>query len=108
MLVDNILKESTAFIASWLPGTSGGQGILDSITGDYTFKPTGTNDRRNTLSIDWPSNMVIYILFQESLANFPVYSKEDLLPRISDALFQVGYGLSNAPSDKKDMQLNEE
>lgn len=58
MLIESILNESSAFIASWLPGTSGGQGIVDSITGDYTFKPNGGNDRTNTLSIDWPRTMV--------------------------------------------------
>lgn len=65
MLVDNILNESTAFIASWLPGTSGGQGIVDSITGDYIFKPDGANDTRNTLSIDWPRTMVYYLLLRK-------------------------------------------
>lgn len=58
MLVDDILNESTSFIASWLPGTSGGQGVIDTITGDYTFKPSGASDRRNTLAFDWPKNMV--------------------------------------------------
>ena len=58
MLVDDILNQSTAFIASWLPGTSGGQGIVDSITGDYVFRANGSSDKRNTLSMDWPQNMV--------------------------------------------------
>lgn len=57
-LVDNILDSSSAFIAGWLPGTSGGQGVVDAITGDYLFKPFGQNDKRNTLSVDWPKNMV--------------------------------------------------
>lgn len=58
MLVDSILSESNAFIAAWLPGTSGGQGVIDAVTGDYLFKPQGQTDLRNTLSVDWPKNMV--------------------------------------------------
>lgn len=61
LLIDTILTESSAFVASWLPGTSGGQGVVDSITGDYIFRVNGTSDKRNTLSMDWPSNMVIFI-----------------------------------------------
>ena len=60
LLVDNIVSESTAFIAAWLPGTSGGQGVVDTITGDYMFKPNGETDKRNTLSMDWPKTMVKY------------------------------------------------
>lgn len=59
LLIDTILAESSAFVASWLPGTSGGQGVVDSITGDYIFRVNGTSDKRNTLSMDWPANMVI-------------------------------------------------
>ena len=62
MLVDNILSESSAFIAGWLPGTSGGQGVFDSVVGDYSFKPFGQSDKRNTLSVDWPKNMVIFFI----------------------------------------------
>ncbi len=58
LLVDTIVNESTAFIAAWLPGTSGGQGVLNTITGDYMFKPNGETDKRNTLSVDWPRTMV--------------------------------------------------
>jgi beta-glucosidase len=59
LLIDTILSESSAFISSWLPGTSGGQGVVDSITGDYIFRANGGSDRRNTLSMDWPKTMVI-------------------------------------------------
>ena len=58
MLVDTIVSESTSFIAAWLPGTSGGQGVVDTITGDYLLKPNGETDKRNTLSMDWPRTMV--------------------------------------------------
>lgn len=60
MLTTDIMQESSAFIAGWLPGTSGGQGIVDAIVGDYQFKPNGKDDRRNTLSMDWPKTMVLH------------------------------------------------
>ena len=62
MLIEKIMSESQAFIAAWLPGTTGGQGILNSITGNYLFRSNGTNDKRNTLSIDWPRTMVDFLL----------------------------------------------
>ncbi len=60
MIVDNLLSESNALIAGWLPGTSGGQGVVNSVIGDYTFRPNGESDKKNTLSIDWPKNMVFF------------------------------------------------
>lgn len=66
MLVDNILAESTAFVAGWLPGTSGGQGVVDAVTGEYLFKPFGQSDKRNTLSVDWPRTMVHNLLISFS------------------------------------------
>lgn len=66
MLVDNILAESTAFVAGWLPGTSGGQGVVDAVTGEYLFKPFGQSDKRNTLSVDWPRTMVYNLLISFS------------------------------------------
>lgn len=63
MLVDNILTESNAFIAGWLPGTSGGQGVVDAVTGEYLFRPSGQSDKRNTLSVDWPKNMVNFYFY---------------------------------------------
>lgn len=56
MIATEIIDESSAFIASWLPGTSGGQGIVNAIVGDYSFKPA--NSQANTLSVDWPKYMV--------------------------------------------------
>lgn len=41
MIIDNILDQSTAFLAAFWPGTSGGQGIVDAITGDYVLRPKG-------------------------------------------------------------------
>lgn len=57
MLIDDLLSNSDAVIAAWLPGTSGGQGIVDAITGAYTLKPSSA-PTRNTLSMDWPRDMV--------------------------------------------------
>lgn len=58
MLVDSALNISSAFIAAWLPGTAGGQGVIDAIAGDYKLRPNGDADKTNTLSMDWPANMV--------------------------------------------------
>jgi len=33
MIINRILNESSAFISAFLPGTSGGQGIVDSMFG---------------------------------------------------------------------------
>jgi hypothetical protein len=57
MIVDELLSLSDATIAAWLPGTSGGQGIVDGITGAYKFKPK-SSPQKNTLSVDWPKDMV--------------------------------------------------
>jgi hypothetical protein len=63
LLIDDILSNSSAVIAAWLPGTSGGQGIVDAIVGNYIIKPSSASTR-NTLSMDWPTDMVIFILFR--------------------------------------------
>lgn len=57
MIINDILAESSGFISAFLPGTSGGQGIVDGIFGDYVFRPNGAKDGANSLSIDWPRNM---------------------------------------------------
>jgi beta-glucosidase len=64
MIIENVLNESTAVVAAWLPGTSGGDGIISAITGRYSFRPNGTNDRRNTLAFDWPKTQVTVFLFR--------------------------------------------
>ncbi len=63
MIVDELLPLTDALIAAWLPGTSGGQGIVDAITGSYTLKPKA-NSNKNTLSMDWPRDMVIIKLYR--------------------------------------------
>jgi beta-glucosidase len=62
MIINNALNISNAVISAWLPGTSGGQGIVDAITGDYNMRPNGKSDRVNSLSMDWPKDMVFIVL----------------------------------------------
>jgi beta-glucosidase len=56
MIIDDLYTVSDSVIAAWLPGTSGGQGIVDGITGAYAIRPKSSN--KNTLSMDWPRDMV--------------------------------------------------
>lgn len=86
MLINDLLNNSSAVIAAWLPGTSGGQGIVDAIVGDYVIRPKSSNTR-NTLSMDWPADMA-------SLENFPIYGADGVVPKINSPLFPLGYGLS--------------
>ena len=97
MIINNPLNVSTAFISAWLPGTSGGQGIVDAIVGDYLIRPNGKVDKANSLSMDWPANM-------DSLKNFPIYYPDGVLPRIPNPLFEVGYGLSTGTSSAEEME----
>ncbi len=63
MFIDKILSDSTAVLHAFLPGTSGGQGIVDAITGSYILRPNGQSDNRNSLSFDWPkTNVTISII----------------------------------------------
>ena len=56
--IKNIYETSSAVIAAWLPGTSGGQGIMNAISGDYIVRQGGSSNKKNTLSMDWPRSMV--------------------------------------------------
>ena len=58
MLIDKIMSSSTAVVSAWLPGTAGGYGIYNALSGKYRFRPNGNNDRRNTLAFDWPKTHV--------------------------------------------------
>lgn len=73
-----------------MPGTSGGQGIVNALTGAYTIRQNGQSDMRNSLSFDWPKNNVrieIYrpncidslytVLMERSLDTTTPYSKSD-------------------------------
>lgn len=75
------LRVSDAFIAAFLPGTSGGQAVANAIFGNYKFKSImtkidGQQYYSNTLPFAWPSSM------KEVRSNHP-------------ALFETGYGLSS-------------
>ena len=66
MLIDNILTESSAVLDAFLPGTSGGQGVIDALTGKYVLRPNGKSDKVNSLSFDWPLNSVKLLLFRNN------------------------------------------
>lgn len=51
MLINSFADQSQAIISAWLPGTAGGHGIANALTGKYRFKPNGSGDRRNTLHL---------------------------------------------------------
>ena len=56
------LKPSDAFIAAFLPGTSGGQAIANAIFGRYGFKSVQSKIKKktyssNTLPFAWPASM---------------------------------------------------
>ncbi len=70
LMINDILGQSDAFIAAWLPGTEG-QGVTDVLFGDY--KPSGR------LSFTWP----------RSIDQLPI-NKGDAE---YDPLFPFGYGL---------------
>ena len=75
------LQNSDALIAAWLPGTSGGQAVANTITGKYKLKSfkasiDGKEYYSNTLPFDWPKNM------QEVREH-------------TSSLFKEGYGLTN-------------
>ena len=70
MIIDTIVSVSNALIAAWLPGTSGGQGIIDAIDGDYIIRPGGSANRVNSLSVDWISTMVNMKLILERFEKF--------------------------------------
>jgi beta-glucosidase len=66
LLIDDILSSSDSVLAAWLPGTSGGQGIVNAISGSYLIRPKSASTK-NTLSMDWPRDMVLLWLFRQLL-----------------------------------------
>jgi len=80
---------SDAFIAAWLPCTSGGEAILSSIVGDHLFRSGSTANSANTnsLPLDWLST-------EDSLKNYPIYKAGDTYPSISKPLHPKGFGLA--------------
>ena len=71
MILGDVLTQSDAVVAAWLPGTEG-QGIADVLFGDA--KPIGK------LSFPWPRTM----------AQLPIHFDD----KNADPLFPYGYGLS--------------
>jgi beta-glucosidase len=71
MIINDVLEQSDAFIAAWLPGTEG-QGVADVLFGDYA--PTGK------LSYTWP----------RSTEQLPINAGDS----VYDPLFALGYGLT--------------
>lgn len=69
MIIEDLLTESSALLSAFLPGTSGGQGIVDAIFGSYVMRPNGVSDSVNTLSFDWPRSM-------DQLKDFPYYAAD--------------------------------
>ncbi len=60
MIITEALEQSQAVVSAWLPGTAGGHGIVNALTGQYKFRPGGSGDRRNTLAFDWPKTQVFF------------------------------------------------
>ncbi|KAL4441671.1 hypothetical protein ABPG74_021603 [Tetrahymena malaccensis] len=83
MLINDEINRSTSFISAWLPGTTGGEAIVQAIFGEYLF---GQNGYSNRLPIDWVQNM-------EDLQQFPIYNQNGDIPQIKTPLFQMGYGI---------------
>lgn len=72
MLIDKIMTESSAVLHAFLPGTSGGQGIVDALSGSYVIRPNGQADRKNSLSFDWPkTHVIICFIFIGSIGKIP-------------------------------------
>ncbi len=111
LLIQNITNISTAILAAWLPGTCGGQGIVDAVVGDYLLRPSNRTEKVNTLAFDWPSTEVTHKIIQASEFDFPIYPASGDAPAVQNPLFKVGYGLAttlteeveeSAVQDKKD------
>lgn len=75
LLITNELSNFDSFVAVWLPGSEGGNGISDVLFGDYDF--TGT------LPMTWPA----------TLSQVGITSNDDDYDSKS-VLYRYGYGLS--------------
>lgn len=75
LLLEGYLEYFDSFIAAWLPGSEGGNGIADVVFGDYNF--TGR------LSYTWPKSIE-----QVGIQSYREAYDESLI------LFPYGYGLS--------------
>lgn len=86
MLIEETLNTSSAFIAAYLPGTSGGEAVISAITGEYLFREGNEHLRKNTLPAPWIRSM-------EQINHFPVYTADEKIPVIENPLFPADYGL---------------
>jgi beta-glucosidase len=64
MIINDVISTSNAVVSAWLPGTAGGDGIVNALIGKYRFRPNGASDRRNTLAFDWPKTQVNIKVFR--------------------------------------------
>lgn len=94
----NPLNNSSAFVAAWLPGTTGGQAIANALFGRYLFckgkqaQGVCLANSANTLPVDWVAN-------REQLVDYPNYARKGTnLPRYPDPLFSMGDGLATFSS----------
>jgi len=102
LIINNVLKESSAFIAAFLPGPTGGEAVANAIFGKYFFcggKEDGVckEGDPNTLPVDWIRDM-------DSLSGIPVYRHgQEGVPRAANPLFPAGWGLATAekPFDRR-------
>lgn len=75
LVLGNDLNSFDAFVAAWLPGSEGGEGIADVIFGDYDFS--------GKLSFTWPKDLS-QIGYSSTLSNY----------NESFVMYPFGYGLS--------------
>ena len=85
MFIDDVLQQSNAVLDAFLPGTSGGQGIVDAITGSYVIRPNGQSDKKNSLSFDWPRNAVKNIKY----FRLPYKNSQYIKPMAKYQLLQI-------------------
>nr|AMP82915.1 beta-D-xylosidase 3 [Catalpa bungei] len=72
-LEPSLLEKMDALVAAWLPGSEGGDGIVDVIFGDHDFQ--------GQLPITWFKNV----------KQLPMHAEDDLY----DPLFPIGFGLTS-------------
>lgn len=95
MIVNQALEKSTAFVAAWLPGTTGGAALAHALFGTYLFCDGHCGEESaNTLSVNWVKSAA-------QLKNYPIYDQGEGFVGFSDPLFEIGYGLATHKKLKK-------
>ena len=88
------LPNSDAVIAAFLPGSRGGQALMNAIVGDYKF---GSHQGSNKLTFPWPRNMDdISSHFQEGSLYPTGFGLEDWL--VETVLFAEGNCHASLPT----------